>query len=137
MKLILIEDDALDEKAFLRAARSLEMTIEVNCYSSLEACLQDVDSVEVPDLFVTDMKLPGARGVELRNRLKGRGAVEMVPIVMISTSAAQEDIQSCYSSGLSGYFCKPIHSAEWRELLTTIFSYWQQAELTKPSGETI
>lgn len=135
MNILLIEDDVVDQKAFLRAAQSVEMVVDVNCYVSVEAYLHVVDGLEIPDLIVTDMQLPGVRGVELPRQLKGRGLVESVPIVMLSTSAEPEDIQSCYRSGMLGYFCKPARSIEWCELLKTILSYWEMAETTKSTRE--
>lgn len=135
MKLLLIEDDVVDQKAFLRAARSVEMNVEVSCYVSVEAVVEVMDGLVIPDLIVTDMQLPGARGVELPQHLEGRGRLETVPIIMLSTSAEVEDIKSSYQCGMSGYFCKPVRLNEWRDLLRTILSYWEMAETTRVNWE--
>ena len=82
-----------------------------------------------PALIVTDLKMPAINGVELLKLIRKTPDNTVtrwstIPVVILTHSAAVEDIQSCYKAGASSFITKPLEFETLRDLLKTICHYW-------------
>ena len=83
---------------------------------------------EKPSLVLLDIKMPGLDGFELLAQLRKNG--DTVPVLMLSGSARQPDIDRAYSLGCNGYFEKPTSLAAYRALASAMIAYWRCGELS-------
>lgn len=70
------------------------------------------------DLVLTDIRMPNMDGLEFVRRVRNDLNRKDLPIIIISTKGADEDIQLGMSLGASGYLSKPISMVKLRELVT-------------------
>jgi two-component system, chemotaxis family, chemotaxis protein CheY len=74
------------------------------------------------DLVLTDIRMPRMDGLEFIRAVRSELNDRDLPIIIISTKGAEEDIKLGMSLGASGYLSKPIAIARLRELVTTFLS---------------
>ncbi|NQT40385.1 MAG: response regulator [Planctomycetes bacterium] len=87
-----------------------------------------------PDLIVLDLNMPRKDGREVLPEIKGDAAWRRIPLVVLTTSRARDDIDFAYDLGVNSYFCKPSTYRQLIALTGMLCQYWCEfAEL--PSGE--
>jgi len=72
-------------------------------------------------------------GHEVLQRIKGDEQLRRIPVIVLTISAAEEDMVKAYDSGASGYITKPPTSAEFARVIETVLDYWRISELP-PQG---
>lgn len=77
-----------------------------------------------PDLILLDLYLPKINGLEALEIIKANSALRRIPIVMLTTSKAEEDIRRSYELGASSYLTKPMTFKFWVEAINTLGEYW-------------
>lgn len=78
----------------------------------------------LPDVVLLDLNMPRRNGFEVLAELKSDRHLRRVPIVVFSTSRAQEDIDRAYEEGANSYIVKPVSLAELKDVLDQIAQYW-------------
>jgi len=71
------------------------------------------------DLVLTDIRMPNMDGLEFVNKVRTELKRTELPIIIISTKGADEDIEKGMQLGASGYLSKPIQMSKLRELVTS------------------
>lgn len=71
------------------------------------------------DLVLTDIRMPRMDGLEFIRKVRSELNDTALPIIIISTKGADEDVQLGMNLGASGYLSKPVSMARLRELVTT------------------
>lgn len=95
-----------------------------------------------PILIILDLKMPTLNGLEVVKMLRQTPANtetiwETIPIVMLSGTANQTDINNCYQAGATSFFVKPAEFEKLKELLIQICHYWSDGnKLAKVAGAT-
>lgn len=77
-----------------------------------------------PSLILLDITLPLMDGIALLRRLKADSSLKGIPVVMLTTSARQEDILRSYEAGAASYVTKPASLEEYLELARKFELYW-------------
>jgi two-component system chemotaxis response regulator CheY len=72
------------------------------------------------DLVLTDIKMPNMDGLEFVNKVRNELNRKDLPIIIISTKGAEDDIERGMQMGANGYLSKPISMSQLRELVTTL-----------------
>jgi CheY-like chemotaxis protein len=83
---------------------------------------------ERPSVVLLDIKMPGVDGFEILARL--RSEANAVPVIMLSGSSRQQDVDRAFALGCSGYFQKPNSLAGYRALARAVTAYWCGGELS-------
>jgi CheY-like chemotaxis protein len=78
---------------------------------------------------ILDLNLPGIQGLDVLARVKRDPARRIVPIIVLSGSRRQEDIDAAYEAGANAYLAKPLDFAELRRVVISMFEFWQVASL--------
>lgn len=78
----------------------------------------------LPDILLLDINMPGMDGVDLLRNLKADPELRKIPVVMLTTSAAREDIARCYECGAASYITKPSSMSEFRKVAADFGRYW-------------
>jgi CheY-like chemotaxis protein len=74
------------------------------------------------DLVLTDIRMPRMDGLEFVRRVRGELKRNDIPIIIISTKGAEEDIETGMSMGANGYLSKPISMLRLRELVNSLLA---------------
>lgn len=77
-----------------------------------------------PDLILLDLKMPKKDGRDALREIKADGRFQSVPIVVLTTSTADDDVDYCYRIGASSYIPKPVTFQAWMDLMRTLDKYW-------------
>ena len=77
-----------------------------------------------PQLILLDLKLPRMDGHQVLRILKGDDDFNTIPIVVLTTSDADNDAHQAYSLHANSYLVKPVNFAKFRELIGAVTSYW-------------
>jgi CheY-like chemotaxis protein len=77
-----------------------------------------------PDLVLLDLNMPRKDGREVLAELKGDPVLRDIPVVVLTTSSAEEDIVRCYSAHANSYVRKPVILDTFRAAVQSIGRYW-------------
>ncbi len=77
-----------------------------------------------PDLILLDLNLPKKSGVEVLTEIKTDQSLKLIPVVILSTSAAQEDIIQSYSLHANCYITKPVDFVQFTKVIRLIEEFW-------------
>lgn len=77
-----------------------------------------------PDLIILDLNLPKKNGQEVLAEIKSDENLKRIPVVILTTSKAEEDILKTYNLHANCYLTKPIDLNEFLEVVRSIDSFW-------------
>jgi CheY-like chemotaxis protein len=78
----------------------------------------------LPELILLDLKLPGKDGTQVLREIKDDPNLRRIPILVLTTSAARQDILAAYELHANSYLRKPVSFEEFVELARMIAQYW-------------
>ena len=81
-------------------------------------------AVPRPDLILLDLNLPKKSGVEVLEEIKTDPYLKLIPVVILSTSAAPEDIVKSYSLHANCYITKPVDFVQFTKVVRLIEEFW-------------
>ena len=79
-----------------------------------------------PCLIMLDLNLPGTDGREVLNLIKKDDDLKMIPVIVMTSSRDQQDIESCYKVGANSYVVKPVDLNGFIEAITRLRDFWFQ-----------
>ena len=77
-----------------------------------------------PDLILLDLNMPKKDGRELLAEIKTMPAIQSIPVVILTTSQAEDDIVRSYKLNASCYVIKPIDLPQFEKIVRTIDEFW-------------
>ena len=128
---LIIEDDPIDQKSIERAFDNQEVIDEVHVVASAEEALdylrcskkQDSDSPR-PNLILLDLALPGMQGKEFLKCIKEDEQLCSIPVVVLTSSDDNTDIEQSYKLYAAGYAQKPLNAVELDNIVKKLVKYW-------------
>jgi len=128
---LLVEDDPGDQKLVGRALSNQEMSCKLHIVGSAEEALEylqrsrDEDTKSPrPDLILLDLNMPGMGGKEFLKCIKADNDLCAIPVVVLTVSDSEIDIQQCYESHAAGYIRKSATVDEFQKLVEKLSKYW-------------
>ena len=110
--IVMIEDDAghakLIEKNVRRAGVCNDITHFADGGSALDYLFQKNIRDNGPVLILLDLNLPDMSGVDILAKLKGDEKLRRSPVIVLTTTDDQREIQRCYDLGANVYITKPV-----------------------------
>jgi len=131
--ILLVEDNRDDEVLTLRALRKNRITNEVVVVRDGAEALEYVfgtgryegrDTTAMPDLILLDLKLPKVDGLEVLRRLRADQGTRSLPVVILTSSAEEQDVLKGYGLGANSYIRKPVDFDEFMEAARQLGVYW-------------
>ncbi|RAU21621.1 response regulator [Paramagnetospirillum kuznetsovii] len=77
-----------------------------------------------PDLVLLDINMPKKNGLQVLSEIRSDPKLRHLPVVMLSTSSADQDVVTAYKSGAQGYVTKPMDLADLFSAIHAIEEYW-------------
>lgn len=130
VEVLLVEDDLVDVELTRRALKIGKFPVNLNVVRDGDeaiAYLRHENSyryVAEPNLIWLDLNLPGMNGREVIAEIKADEQLKHIPIVVLTTSDASEDIFSSYRLGANCYIKKPSSLSEWANLVKILEDFW-------------
>ena len=84
----------------------------------------DPESAPRPGLILLDLNMPRKDGRQALQEIKGDPALRQIPIVVLTTSRAEEDVFHSYDLGVSSFITKPVTFTALVELVKMLSMYW-------------
>ncbi|HEY4591888.1 MAG TPA: response regulator [Thermoanaerobaculia bacterium] len=77
-----------------------------------------------PGVILLDLNLPGTDGREVLAEIKADPALKQIPVIVLTTSSDERDVQACYSAGASSYIQKPVDLDGFMQAIERLNDYW-------------
>jgi CheY-like chemotaxis protein len=77
-----------------------------------------------PGIILLDLRLPRVDGLEVLKTVKADPNLSRIPVVILTTSAAEADVAKAYDSHANSYLVKPVEFDHFAELMDTLGYYW-------------
>ena len=77
-----------------------------------------------PHLVLLDLRLPKVDGIEVLKDVKGSESLKSIPVVILTTSAAERDLATAYHHHANSYLTKPVDFDSFSSLLRDLGFYW-------------
>ena len=138
--ILLVEDDDVEAMLMSVALRKNGVTADVTRAQDGEKALDillsaDENGGEQPSVVFLDLNLPKVSGLEVLKRIRSRDSMRMLPVVILSSSAREEDVRSAYLLGANSYVRKPINFDEFSSAVKQLTSYWLNLNESAPPVE--
>ena len=117
---VLADDDREDVEIFQLALEEACPEIELNIAEDGVELLNLLEAIPVPDLIVLDINMPRKSGKECLKEIRSKRLYDPVPVIILSTSNVQLDIDYCLANGATKYFTKPPNYIEVKKLVENI-----------------
>jgi CheY-like chemotaxis protein len=130
IQILLVEDSPTDAKLTLEA---LKMAKVVNQVSHVEDGVEAMEFLrqegkyaqsQRPDLILLDLNLPRKDGREVLEEIKGNPDFQLIPVVILTTSQAEQDIIRSYKLHANCYITKPVNFDRFLEVVQMIENFW-------------
>lgn len=130
LKILLIEDDAIEVMKFKRVLSNLGLNYTIIEANNGEEALNLLNiKDQIPNLILLDLNMPRIDGIEFLSNLKKNDKLKHIPAVVLTTSNNFKDLKKCYEIGIAGYILKPLKYEEYRTKIENLLTYWSMNEL--------
>ena len=110
--IIMVEDDEGHARLIEKNIRRAGVCNEIRAFQNGTAALEHLFNVDVRDagpfLVLLDLNLPDMNGVDILTKLKSDETLRRAPVVVLTTTDDQREIQRCYDLGANVYITKPV-----------------------------
>lgn len=131
--ILLVEDNSDDEVLTLRALRINRIDnpvvvvrdgAEALDYLFGRGCYADCSESELPGVVLLDLKLPKIDGLEVLERLRLDQRTRLLPVVVLTSSREEQDVQEAYLRGANSYIRKPVDFNCFLDAVGQLGNYW-------------
>ena len=140
-KILLVEDNPGDAELAREALKSSKFCNELflvkDGIEALAFLRQEGEfrTVPRPDLILLDLNLPRKDGREVLKEIKGDSDLKTIPVVVLTTSKADEDIIRSYQLHANCYITKPLDLGQFFAVVKNIKEFWMSIVVLPPAEE--
>jgi CheY-like chemotaxis protein len=142
-RILLVEDDQRDVELTLTALS------EHNLANEVEVARDGIEALDYlycrgsfaerpegnPVVILLDLKMPRMDGIQLLKQLKSDDQTRLIPVVILTSSREDRDLEECYKLGVNAYVVKPVRFAEFVEAVKQIGVFW--ALINEPPHDSV
>ena len=127
---LLVEDNPSDVRLMKEALAECEAPVRLNVIGDGASAIsflncQDTREQPLPDLVVLDLNLPGKSGREVLRHIRNSASpLSEIPVIILTTSANEEDIRRCYQQHANSYVVKPVDLDQFFDAVKAIQRFW-------------
>jgi chemotaxis family two-component system response regulator Rcp1 len=130
INLLLVDDDPGDVELTLEVMSLSKLKLNINVvedgvkaisYLQKEGSYREATS---PDLILLDLNMPRKNGREVLDFIKNDDTLKTIPVVILTTSDNEEDIERTYELGASCYITKPVGLEEFQKVVKAFDEFW-------------
>lgn len=120
----MLAEDALKESRLVNDVRFVEDGEELLDYLLQRGRYTDPDSAPRPGMILLDLNMPRMDGREALKQIKGHPELRRIPVVVLTTSKAEEDIYRSYDLGVNSFIIKPVTFESLVNVMRVLERYW-------------
>ncbi len=130
VSILMAEDDPEDQMLMREALEESDISYDLTIVNDGEELVDylnqrgEYKDTILPGIVLLDLNMPRKNGQEALAEIKADPNLRRIPIVVLTTSDAEDDIQATYDMGISSYICKPVTFSKLVELVNTLGHYW-------------
>lgn len=130
LEILLVEDNEGDIRLTIEAFKEAKIKNQIHVVRDGEEALQYLRKeaafadVRTPDIILLDINLPKIDGKEVLHAMKHDPALKTIPVIMLTTSSSETDVQESYSNHANCYVIKPVDLNKFMEVIRSIEEYW-------------
>jgi two-component system response regulator len=128
VRVLLIEDNQDDIDLMLHSFKRHHFTNKIAVVMDGEEALRSLEQSkkeeDIPGLILLDLKLPKVDGIELLERIKDDPMLRSIPVVVLTSSEEEKDVEDCYRLGVNSYIVKPVDFEKFVSTIHTLGFYW-------------
>ena len=131
--ILLVDDNADDYDATMRSFKSAHLHNPVQwCKSGKDAMeylhhegkYANLSPEQRPGIILLDLNMPGIDGKKTLSLIKADRSLKKIPVIILTTSSDERDVDSCYELGASTYIQKPVDFESLVYAIRRIKDYW-------------
>ncbi len=130
----LLTREAMDEARLINDLRFVEDGIELLAYLRQEGRYAGEGEAPRPELILLDLNMPRMDGRKALAEIKADPALRRIPVVVLTTSKAEEDILRSYDLGAASFISKPVDFTSLVDLVKNLDQYWTGIVKLPPNG---
>ena len=119
--ILIVDDEEVVRLSHLRSLQSANCNARV-AEDGIEAL--KVMEQQPFDVILLDLRMPRVDGLDVLREIKGDDGLHTIPVVVLTTSDADRDIQKAYEYNTNSYLTKPLSFGEFEDLIDQIPDYW-------------
>ena len=138
-RVLLVEDNEADVRLTREALREAGENVRLSAVADGDQALAYLRGeggfaeAPRPDLVLLDLNLPRKNGLEVLDEMRADESLASIPVIVLTSSAASQDVEACYASGANAFVVKPQELDAFMDLIGAIRGFWLEvAQL--PSG---
>ena len=133
IEILLVEDNASDAEMTIEALKTNNLANKLLHVKDGAAALEfifaegkyEYRQIEnAPKLILLDLKMPKVSGIEVLQKIRADERTRRIPVVMLTSSKEDPDIQKCYNLGANSYVVKPVEFDEFQKAISELGLYW-------------
>ncbi len=132
VEILLVEDNPRDAELTLRALHKHHLANRVQVAQDGAEALDFIFATgpfagETPSrlkVILLDLKLPKVSGIEVLQKIKADPKARNIPVVVLTSSHEDRDIQECYKLGVNSYVVKPVEFDAFAKTVADLGFYW-------------
>jgi two-component system response regulator len=130
--ILLVEDNPRDVELTLRALKKHNLANKVQVVQDGAEALEFIFPTDLDEerlisnlkVILLDLKLPKVSGLEVLQRIKSDPRTRAIPVVVLTSSHEDSDIQECYKLGVNSYVVKPVEFDKFAQAVAQMGFYW-------------
>ena len=129
---VMLAEEALEEAKMRNNLHVVKDGVEALAFLRKEGKYADVPR---PDLMLLDLNMPRKDGREVLAEVKADDELKQIPVVVLTTSQAQEDVLKAYGLHANCYISKPVDFEQFANVVRAIDQFWFTV-VTLPTGDS-
>ena len=132
-EIVIVEDNPNDAELMIRSLKKnnlannlilLEDGEEAMNFFFRQGKFEGIEMSEIPKVIFLDLKLPKVNGLEILKNLKTNATTRKIPVIIVTSSKEDPDIQAAYDLGANSYVVKPVDFDIFKETISQLGLYW-------------
>ncbi|MEX1240286.1 MAG: response regulator [Cyclobacteriaceae bacterium] len=133
VEILLVEDNMSDAELTIRALKKKNLANNlIHLKNGAEAldfifgqgAFSARDIYKTPKVILLDLKMPKINGLEVLARIKADERTKKIPVVVLTSSKEDPDINACYALGVNSYIVKPVEFDNFLKADSELGFYW-------------
>ncbi len=140
VNILLIEDNPgdvrLTQEAFKEGNIEIKLDVVMDGVEAIKYLKKEIpyDQADTPDLVLLDLNLPKKDGREVLHEIKTDNNLKRIPVVVLTTSNAQQDILKSYNLHVNCYVNKPVDFDKFFDIIQKIEDFWLSTAILPTLG---
>lgn len=131
--ILIVEDNDDDYMATVRAFKKANLANPISRCTNGDQALDylfhrgefsDLSKAPKPSIILLDLNLPGTDGRGVLSAIKADPDLMKIPVIVLTTSDAEQDIERCYAAGANSYVKKPVDLEGFIKAIARLTEYW-------------